>query len=523
MKILIVDDETLVRNGLKNTIRWENLGIATVLLAEDGNQALHIAQQELPEIILTDVRMQRMDGIELATRLRKMLPNSHLIFMSGYSDKEYLKAAIMLKAVSYVEKPIDREEIENAVAEAVRLQLEHNSNLAAQTVRSRMEKAQLAVAMTQVTEQNEDSIRRAWSALSLPASGKLWFSTILVHLTNVSDCSEIPGLTDFMSRLQDVAQKKKISFLYSSRTESRLLLHLYRSTELTREHVAWFTLQLQKFLINRFQFFIAAGMPVRGLSQVGLSYKSAVETLDSSFYDDLNSTLLWTEHRIPPAPIDLGSSVTAFRNAITSGEYKEAANVEQQFYENMLQQRQAPTDLVKNAYYQFISIMELVASRSCIAFSAAQQEERSPWQVVSCTKTLSELHGYFVTLIDEYTAQATKEEKEENELVFLMKDYIRKNYHRDMLSVREIAEAACLSTAYACTLFKNETGTTINQFISNYRIERAKQLLADPRYKITDIASQLGYSDSNYFGKSFKRLVGLSPSEYREKVSRWNG
>ena len=101
-----------------------------------------------------------------------------------------------------------------------------------------------------------------------------------------------------------------------------------------------------------------------------------------------------------------------------------------------------------------------------------------------------------------------------------MKDYIHKNYHRDMLSVREIAEAAWLSTAYACTLFKSETGTTINQFISNYRIERAKLLLADPRYKITDIASRLGYSDSNYFGKSFKRLVGLSPSEYREKVAR---
>ena len=520
MKILIVDDEALVRNGLKSAIQWESLGISAVLLAEDGIQALHIAQQELPEIILTDARMPRMDGIELAARLRKTLPNSHLIFMSGYSDKEYLKAAITLKAVSYVEKPIDRAEIENAVAETVRLHLERSSNMAAQAIRSRMEKARLAAAMTQITEQNEDSIRRAWCALGLPASGKLWFSTILVHLTNVSDCSEIPGLTDFMSWLQKLTTKKKIAFLYSSRTESRLLLHLYRSAELTREHVAWFTLQLQKFLMNRFQFFIAAGIPVRGLSQVGLSYKSAVESLGSSFYNDLNSILLWTEHRISSVPIDMSSGVTAFRNAITSGEYTEAANVEQQFYESILLQRQAPADMVKNVYYQFISIIELAASKGCITFSAGQQEERSPWQAVSCARTLSKLHEYFVMLIDAYAAQATSEDKEENELVFLMKDYIRKNYHRDMLSVREIAEAAWLSTAYACTLFKSETGTTINQFISNYRIERAKLLLADPRYKITDIASRLGYSDSNYFGKSFKRLVGLSPSEYREKVAR---
>lgn len=301
MKILIADDEALVRNGLKNTIRWEKFGISTVLLAEDGVQAMRLAQQDQPEIILTDVRMQRMDGIELATRLRKLLPNSHLIFMSGYSDKEYLKAAIQLKAVSYVDKPIDREVMEQVIEEAVRLQTEYSSNLDAQTVRSRMEKAQLAVAMTQVNDQNEDSIRKSWSALNLPSGNKLWFSTVLVHLTNVTDCSGIPGLTEFMAKLQEVAQKKRISFIYSSRTESRLLLHLYRSTELTREHIAWFTLQMQKFLMNRFQFFIAAGLSVRGISKVGLSYQSAVETLSNSFYDDLNSILLWNEQQIPHA------------------------------------------------------------------------------------------------------------------------------------------------------------------------------------------------------------------------------
>ena len=520
MKILIVDDESFVRNGLKNSINWENFGISAVLLAEDGVQALRLAQMEEPEIILTDVRMQRMDGIELATRLRKMLPTSHLIFMSGYSDKEYLKAAIQLKAVSYVEKPIDMTEIETAIAEAVRLHLEYSSNQDAQTIRSRMEKAQLAVAMTQVNEQNEEAIRRAWSALDLPSGSKLWFSTVLVHLTNVSDCSELPGLTDFLAKLQEIAQRKRIFFLSSTRSERRILMHLYRSSELTREHIAWFTLQLQKFLMNRFQFFIAAGEPVRGISQVGVSYQSAVETLNNSFYDDLNAILLWTEQNDAPAPIDFDACITAFRNAISSGEYLEAQALEVELYENVMRQRQSPTDLVKNTYYQFVSIMEWIATKSCIPFSATQQEE-SPWQVVTNTRTVYELHTYFSQLMDEYIRLA-RNEKEENELVFIMKDYIRKNYHRDMLSVREIAEAACLSTAYACTLFKNETGVTINQFISNYRVERAKQLLADPRYKITDIASQLGYSDSNYFGKSFKRLVGLSPSEYREKVAEWS-
>ncbi|MDD3659301.1 MAG: helix-turn-helix transcriptional regulator, partial [Lachnospiraceae bacterium] len=74
-----------------------------------------------------------------------------------------------------------------------------------------------------------------------------------------------------------------------------------------------------------------------------------------------------------------------------------------------------------------------------------------------------------------------------------------------------------LSSSYVCTLFKSETGQTLNQYLTDYRIEKAKKLLQDPRYKITDISEKVGYTDGNYFGKTFKRTVGLSPSEYREK------
>lgn len=518
MKILIVDDEVLVRNGLKNSIHWEDLGISSVLLAEDGVQALRIARQEQPHIILTDVRMQRMDGIELAAKLSKLLPGSQLIFISGYSDKEYLKAAIQLKAVSYVEKPIICEEIEAAVAEAVRLVKEHSSNMDAQSVRSRMEKAQLATALTSLNPKTEPSIRNAWEALGLPAENKLWFSTILIKLIDIPDSSQLPGLADFLIKLQDIAAKRRLSFLYSTRRESKILLHLYCASELSRSNIEWFGLQLQKYLSNRTQFFIALGLPVRGINKIPLSYRSAVKTLNEGFYNEINACLLWNETPSSLPTIDFDSYISSFHTEISSAQFDSAKELETKLYHSILSHRQFPPDTIKNTYYQFISIMEWTSTKNCISFTAAKQEQ-SPWEVVSSCHTVSALHNYFRNLLDKYE-QLFMRGTEENELVFIMKDYIRKNYHHDMLSVREIAEAACLSTAYACTMFKKETGTTINQFISNHRIERAKQLLADPRQKITDIASQLGFSDSNYFGKSFKRLVGLSPSEYREKVSQ---
>ena len=126
MKLLIVDDETLTREGLLSSISWADFGINEIFQAGDGLDALEIAKREKPDIILCDVRMPRLDGIQMAERLEKVLPDVSVIFMSGYSDKEYLKAAIKLKAVRYVEKPLNPLEIEDALSEAIDM---HNQKL----------------------------------------------------------------------------------------------------------------------------------------------------------------------------------------------------------------------------------------------------------------------------------------------------------------------------------------------------------------------------------------------------------
>ena len=106
VKILIVDDESYTREGILDTISWEDLSITEVKEAFDGINALEILENYEPDIILTDVRMPRLNGIELSFKARELYPSCSIIFMSGYSDKEYLKSAIHLKAISYVEKPI---------------------------------------------------------------------------------------------------------------------------------------------------------------------------------------------------------------------------------------------------------------------------------------------------------------------------------------------------------------------------------------------------------------------------------
>jgi two-component system, response regulator YesN len=118
LKLFVVDDEKLTREGIKESFDWEKIGVEIVGDAEDGIQALSRIEELNPDIIICDVRMPKMDGIELTRVIRSKYPQMQIIFLSGYSDKEYLKSAIKINAVDYIEKPVDDEELKEAVLRA---------------------------------------------------------------------------------------------------------------------------------------------------------------------------------------------------------------------------------------------------------------------------------------------------------------------------------------------------------------------------------------------------------------------
>jgi len=111
MELLLVEDEQYTRDGIIKFIDWKRLGIKKVYTAEDGLQGVDVARLHLPDIILADVRMPRMNGVEMARRIRTFHPDCELIFISGYSDREYLKSAIHLSALDYISKPLDLNEL----------------------------------------------------------------------------------------------------------------------------------------------------------------------------------------------------------------------------------------------------------------------------------------------------------------------------------------------------------------------------------------------------------------------------
>ena len=169
LRMLIVDDEELTREGITNALDWSTFGVREIRTAADGLIGLQIAQQFLPDIVLTDVRMPGLLGVSMAKYIQAFLPDCQTIFLSGYSDKEYLMDAIKLGAVDYIEKPVDLDLLRAAVAKAAE-QFHSAQKMRAyadeQLQRARQE---LVLRAIQPDMRDAEALARAWQTADCPS------------------------------------------------------------------------------------------------------------------------------------------------------------------------------------------------------------------------------------------------------------------------------------------------------------------------------------------------------------------
>ncbi len=513
MKLLLVDDEIITRRGLLENIDWKSLQIHQILEADDGIQALELARKHNPEIILTDIRMPRMDGVSLANQIRSLFPNTSIIFMSGYSDKEYLRAAIRLKAVSYVEKPINNQELAAAVQEAVRTHELMERNKYTKYLQYQEKTSQLTMALTRPVNQESLAVTELIGELELPFQERTFFLTLLLKTLPSFLSLEDPELSSVLNQLAVLTRSKPFDFIYALKYDFTLVIHLYGSRELSPAAVQDFVRFLGQQLTPLCSWFIAVGPAVQGIARVYESYNQAAVLLQSSFFHDYNSVLIEQESADPGTDY-LEKAAAEFYEYISRKDTDSALKTAETLLEHL---KRCPTllpSVVRDLYFRlFISLEQAYR----IQLISDNDSPKPIWDRILACHTLPELHAMLADEISRLRERSAKE-LQESTPISLMKDCIYKNYANDALSVKDISVHAGLSVAYACTLFKTETGKTLNQYLTEYRMEKAKQLLSDPRTRITDISARIGYVDGNYFSKSFKKITGLTPSEYREKL-----
>ncbi|MBU3072014.1 response regulator transcription factor [Clostridium estertheticum] len=507
IKVLIVDDEIFTREGIIAEIPWAKLGPIEIEQAYDGINALEVAEKFEPDILLTDVKMPRMNGVELSFELRKTYPTCEIIFLSGYSDKQYLKSAIELKAVSYVEKPIDIEELQSAIKNAITLKIKETEN----TLNIKNDIA------LKLIQKNADFYNLGKYIDVIPES-KLTgtsFITILINILNKDKIIEEAVLLE----LKKIVVKSNFNCILCYKEDDLILMHLYFPADINYlsvnsilEHI--YNL-ISEYLKSFTTFFICQGKKVIGITNIPVSYSFAVDALSKVFFYDYNSVIYYDKISLLVYNLD-ENLIENFTKNLLNEDKQNSILLINRLTSEIKGSASTPINYTKDVYYRLLhQLLKFSYDRNLI-INQNDLDNKSPFEYLANSYTLMDIKSYMIEKI--HTIFDAVEEKNSNiNPVSSILKYIHDNYSDVDLSLQNISNKTYLSTAYMCSIFKEETGTTINSYITKYRINKAKDLLKDPHMKIIDITTKVGYGDGNYFSKIFKKETGLTPSEYKKK------
>ena len=513
LSVLIVDDEVITRKGLRTHIDWEKLSIGTIYDSGNAREALQIVAECKPDIILSDVNMPGMNGIEMCREIRKLHSACQILFLSGYSDKEYLRGAISLEAVDYVEKPIDIAEVEEALQRACakqQRQLEEKEKLVrlenenySLTVRRLIERMILPTAASKWIQADLQKINLPWSSMQE-------FFVVLFRLGE----SRV-GEQDVTRAIKE--QFQGVSYLYTRKEAKHLLFVCAFPTQAINslvERLAQYVSAQRKQML-----YCAVGDPVLCVEQVYESYQSAVIKLQQMTF--WNRTGFVYEHYFAEKPLQFDEQIFG---EFLSGmkQYREDMVVlaEEKLYAFMLLQQGSMVSSVKGIYFRFVEALFQNAQ-----FTAGNDEASDAgmvgmiWEKLHELETLKKCQAYLKEETEGFF-QNVKELAENNRTIISVIAYIQTNYQEAELGLEEIAEHVYLSQNYLSGLFRRKMGKTITQYIVDVRMDQAKTLLRNRSLKLYDVAERVGYRDANYFTKIFKKSVGITPSEYREKYNQ---
>lgn len=518
LKVLLVDDEIIVRLGIKSVIEWENHGFQYVGDAADGREALVLIEREQPDIVLTDILMPNMDGLELIKEIKRIRPHIRIIVLSSHDKYDYVRTAMKLGADDYILKASLQPE------KLLRLLSEAAMHIAANQRREYIRSAQDAA----ITEEMQffRNLREfiAGEADSLSAG-------VVNQLINIIRASNYTMLV----RLH--------SYSIQSAEESTLLhlieMHLRKWTNgrvISKKEREWMLLlpfdnpmngeeleEIGQDLISAVKRVIGADISI-GVSgvfhdplEIKNAYDQSRKALQSYFFCGIGFTYLYMNHmpRHEQGTLLFSPEDEKLLKQELERIDEEAARTVVMTVLQRMKAANAPIELSIQTCLQMLHCFLSAAAYYGDEVLLELEKEEPLYQTIVNFETWNEANDWFEQFMEQLCLllrKAIKAHRREDiqDLIY----YIKDNYNSD-LSLMKAARIVNLSEGYLSALFKKETGTGFIEYVNRLRIEKAEQLLRETELPSYVIGEQVGYENNNYFGRIFKKLTGLNPMEYR--------
>lgn len=533
-KVLIADDEKRICKLIRGLVDWDEKGLVVVGIVHNGQEALNIVKQDKPDIIITDIRMPELGGLELIREVKKANPEIDFIIISGYRQFEYARKALQYGAEDYLLKPIREKELNRVLDQIV---LKKKDTKVKEEQHRHLE--QSAMEHTKILNQTfvqelisgtlSNDILSDQRLLNREYQYSFPYKSFVVAGIRMDVDSENTSLRE----IQEILKKRVYAIVDNNLGDLEALKYTAAVVEevlylvINFMPTEWETLRhAVRHVISDTQNIGSKSMPVH--ATVGMS-TIADQT------EKLPECVRQVHHALADRVV---KGVDRIIDAQTGREDK---NVEDYISYSVQRQLlgcvesrnlQGVLDIIRNVRQElddceessgrllrdiWKEIVELLLV-GCKAFLGNKDAEdiRSNCVRVCEMYYKKEQLEHFVrnTAIDIFNRMSRDEEEKEKKPIQIARQYISLHY-AESLTLETVSAYVDLNAAYFSSIFKKETGQSFSEFLTEVRMKKARELLCDRKRTVLEIADSVGYGDEKYFSRSFKKHVGLTPSEYR--------
>ena len=542
VKVYLVEDEIIIRQSIKNSIDWEKEGYEFVGDASDGELALPVILKEKPDILITDIRMPFMDGLELSRMVKAELPDIKIVILSGYDDFEYAKQAIKIGVAEYLLKPVS-----SAVL------LEHLSEIA-EKVRDEREDLALKKVYYQEMQENEELIKMKF--LGELISGKLsladamekgkrfhmnlsgpFYRIILFKFIQEDhvQAEQSEALSEAYEAVGNYVDGLKDAFRFQRGVEGWAFL--LTSVEEDMEAQTERFIEGLKEVIAPFEaltWFGGIGSEAARLRELRYSFREADKAFAGRFVQEPNQIIsveqLNYEQLDNEFDANIFGEINQFDQIITrflsSGSREEVESFvgalfteisEDHFRSLMIRQY-----IIMDIYATVLAFCKKLRKDTGADGEAAGQmeslreNEEILKRAVLTAESVDDIKDYIGTLLDHVIElRNTLSGRRYSDIIRTARKRIEQDYMSEDISLNTVAAEVCMSPSYFSSVFSKEMGKTFIEYLTEVRMEKAKQYLVCSSMKTSEISYEVGYKDPHYFSYIFKKTQGCTPKEYR--------
>lgn len=534
-KVLLVDDEALIREAISENIKWEEMGFEFLGACENGRQAVERIKQDPPDLLLTDINMPFMDGMELTKYVYENYPDTKVIIITGFDEFEYAKNAVKYQVLEYILKPITPAEFSETLLrvkalfdekrksqrDMKKIRSAYVSNLP--TLRGRYLHHLLngTADYTRLAEKQEE--------LQLCLDAECYNTAIVEGDTLEPFTSRYSNVKDDLALFAifnitaEIIADQESGVAFQAMDDRTVILFMGENRERLKEKIREVLPMIKKAIAEFLQIpvTIAVGKTVSCLEELPDSYAKTKSALEYKFMLGGNQMIeaeAYEEIRNSAKHVDIFEWASRIAAAIRTNKRDEIEALSGEFI-NQIKQSYV------NKNRSFVYVQNLVLSVINLLEVAEEMEEEIYGRERNFVNEI-----YHCENLDEVTKKMTDSFLFVSEVLSEQRDsyckrqamqaleYIEKHYADSSVTLNSVCTALAMSTSYFSSVFKNHTGETFIEALTKKRMEKAKILLEQGKLKTYEIAEAVGYSDAHYFSVAFKKAVGKTPTEYAKEM-----